>query len=101
MRFAEARRTILRGRTSKLVRRITVIAAKEADVATIKRRSDRGNRWEVRYRDPTQMGKVYVLPAGVERPVPGFGGTEQGPDADSPGLTLDVWRERIRRHETG
>jgi len=53
---------------------------------------------EVRYRDPTQMGKVYVLPAGVERPVPGFGGTEQGPDADSPGLTLDVWRERIRRH---
>ena len=26
---------------------------------------------EVRYRDPTQMGKVYLLPAGVERPVPG------------------------------
>jgi formamidopyrimidine-DNA glycosylase len=53
---------------------------------------------EVRYRDPTQMGKVYLLPAGVERPVPGFGGAEQGPDADSPELTLDVWRERIRRH---
>ena len=30
---------------------------------------------EVRYRDPSQMGKVYVLPAGVERSVPGFGGT--------------------------
>ena len=53
---------------------------------------------EVRYRDPTQMGKVYLLPAGVERAVPGLGGAEQGPDADDPALTLDVWRERIRRH---
>jgi formamidopyrimidine-DNA glycosylase len=53
---------------------------------------------EVRYRDPTQMGKVYLVPAGSDRAVPGFGGTEQGPDADDPALTLDVWRERIRRH---
>ena len=53
---------------------------------------------EVRYRDPTQMGKVYVLPAGVERAVPGLGPGELGPDADDPKLTLDVWRERIRRH---
>jgi formamidopyrimidine-DNA glycosylase len=53
---------------------------------------------EVRYRDPSQMGKVYVLPAGVERTVPGFGGAEQGPDADNPALTLEVWRERIKRH---
>jgi formamidopyrimidine-DNA glycosylase len=53
---------------------------------------------EVRYRDPTQMGKVYLVPAGSDRAVPGFGGTEQGPDADDPGLTLDTWRERIRRH---
>jgi formamidopyrimidine-DNA glycosylase len=53
---------------------------------------------EIRYRDPSQMGKVYVLPAGVERPVPGLGGDEQGPDADDPALTLDVWRQRIRRH---
>jgi formamidopyrimidine-DNA glycosylase len=53
---------------------------------------------EVRYRDPSQMGKVYLLPAGVERPVPGFGGDEQGPDADDPSLTLDAWRARIRRH---
>jgi len=29
---------------------------------------------EVRYRDPTQMGKVYLLPAGQERAVPGLGG---------------------------
>ena len=53
---------------------------------------------EMRYRDPTQMGKVYLLPGGVDRPVPGAGPGEMGPDADDPGLTLDVWRERIRRH---
>jgi formamidopyrimidine-DNA glycosylase len=53
---------------------------------------------EIRYRDPTQMGKVYLLPAGIERAVPGMGEDEQGPDADDPELTLDVWRARIRRH---
>jgi formamidopyrimidine-DNA glycosylase len=53
---------------------------------------------QVRYRDPTQMGKVYLQPVGVDRPVPGLGESEQGPDADDPGLTLDVWRERIRKH---
>jgi formamidopyrimidine-DNA glycosylase len=53
---------------------------------------------EVRYRDPTQMGKVYLQPTGVDRPVAGLGGDEQGPDADDPALTLGVWRERIRRH---
>ena len=58
---------------------------------------------EVRYRDPTQMGKVYLLPVGNARAVPGYEGGEgspdaQGPDADDPGLTVEVWRERIRRH---
>jgi len=53
---------------------------------------------EVRYRDPTQMGKIYLQPAGVDRPVPGLGEPDQGPDADDPALTLEVWRERIRRH---
>ncbi len=56
------------------------------------------DRAEVRYRDPTQMGKIYLRPAGVDRPVPGLGEPEQGPDADDPGLTLEVWRDRIRRH---
>ena len=56
------------------------------------------SRAEVRYRDPTQMGKIYLRPAGVDRPIPGLGGPEQGPDADDPGLTLEVWRDRIRRH---
>ena len=53
---------------------------------------------EVRYRDPSQMGKVYLLPAGLARPVTGLDDAEQGPDADDPALTLDVWRNRIRKH---
>jgi formamidopyrimidine-DNA glycosylase len=53
---------------------------------------------EVRYRDPTQMGKVYLVPAGVDRAVPGLTDEELGPDADDPALTLEVWRTRIRRH---
>jgi formamidopyrimidine-DNA glycosylase len=53
---------------------------------------------EVRYRDPTQMGKVYLLPGGLDRSVPGLADTELGPDADDPALTLDVWRQRMRRH---
>jgi formamidopyrimidine-DNA glycosylase len=52
---------------------------------------------EIRYRDPTQMGKVYLVPSGVDRAVPGCDAT-LGPDADDPALTLAVWRERIRRH---
>jgi formamidopyrimidine-DNA glycosylase len=53
---------------------------------------------EVRYRDPSQMGKVYLLPAGLQRAVPGMADGEIGPDADDPALTIDLWRERIRRH---
>ncbi len=53
---------------------------------------------EVRYRDPTRMGKVYLEPPGVDRPIAGLRPGEQGPEVDSPELTLDVWRARIRRH---
>lgn len=53
---------------------------------------------EVRYRDPTQMGKIYLRPAGVDRAVPGLGEPDQAMDADDPALSLDVWRDRIRRH---
>ena len=51
---------------------------------------------ELRYRDPTRMGKVYLAPAGVTRPIPGW--DEQGPDADDPTLDLATWRARIARH---
>jgi formamidopyrimidine-DNA glycosylase len=59
---------------------------------------DEGATVTVRYRDPTQMGKVYLVLAGVERPIPGRGAGEMGPDALDPALTLEVWRERIRKH---
>lgn len=55
-----------------------------------------GEPVELRYRDATRMGKLYLLPAGIERPVAGW--AEQGPDADADELTLDEWRARIRRH---
>ena len=46
--------------------------------------------------DPDGQG---LSPAGgVDRRVPGLGDDEIGPDADDPALTLEVWRERIRRH---
>jgi formamidopyrimidine-DNA glycosylase len=52
---------------------------------------------ELRYRDARKMGKVYLLPSGVEREVAGW--AELGPDADDPALDLAVWQERIRRHQ--
>ena len=51
---------------------------------------------ELRYRDATRMGKLYLVPSGVERPIAGW--AEQGPDADDPALTLEEWRGRIRRY---
>jgi formamidopyrimidine-DNA glycosylase len=52
---------------------------------------------EVRYRDPTQMGKVYLVPEGSDRPIAGLD-ADLGPDADDPALTLALWQDRIRRH---
>ena len=51
---------------------------------------------ELRYRDATRMGKVYVMPAGVQRDMAGW--AEQGPDADDPDLDLETWRRRIARY---
>ena len=51
---------------------------------------------ELRYRDPKRMGKVYVVPQGVERAIAGW--DELGPDADDPALDLAAWRTRITRH---
>jgi formamidopyrimidine-DNA glycosylase len=56
-----------------------------------------GEPVEMRYRDATRMGKLYLLPAGVARPVAGW--DEQGPDADAAGLTAEEWRRRIGKHK--
>ena len=53
---------------------------------------------EIRYRDATQMGKVYLRPADVKRVIPGLREPDQGPEADDPELTIEVWRARIRWH---
>ena len=51
---------------------------------------------ELRYMDPTRMGKLYVVGGGDIASVPGA--ADLGPDADDPGLTLDAWMSRMRRH---
>jgi len=55
----------------------------------------RGADVELRYRDATRMGKVYLQPLGTPRPVAGW--DEQGPDADDPRLDLATWCSRIAR----
>ena len=51
---------------------------------------------DLRYVDREMLGKLYLVPSGQLADVPGW--TEMGPDADDPALTLDVFRQRIRRH---
>jgi formamidopyrimidine-DNA glycosylase len=49
---------------------------------------------QLRYQDATQMGKIYLTDDVLK--IPTFG--EQGPEALDAGLTLDVFRDRLRRH---
>jgi formamidopyrimidine-DNA glycosylase len=51
---------------------------------------------DLRYVDREMLGKLYLVPPGGLAAVPGW--TEMGPDADDPALTLDAFRQRIRRH---
>ena len=51
---------------------------------------------ELRYVDREMLGKLYLAPPDDLDAIPGW--TEMGPDADDPALTLDVFRQRIRRH---
>ncbi len=51
---------------------------------------------ELRYVDREMLGKLYLVrPDGLDA-IPGW--SEMGPDADDPDLTLERFRERIRRH---
>jgi formamidopyrimidine-DNA glycosylase len=51
---------------------------------------------DLRYVDREMLGKLYlVAPDGMDE-IPGW--AEMGPDADDPDLTIEVFRERIRRH---
>ena len=51
---------------------------------------------ELRYVDREMLGKLYLVPPDGLDAIPGW--PEMGPDADDPDLTLDEFRQRIRRH---
>jgi formamidopyrimidine-DNA glycosylase len=51
---------------------------------------------ELRYVDREMLGKLYLVPPAGMDAIPGW--SEMGPDADHPALTLEAFRERIRRH---
>ena len=51
---------------------------------------------ELRYVDREMLGKLYLVPPDGMDQIPGW--AEMGPDADDPELTLEAFRERIRRH---
>lgn len=51
---------------------------------------------ELRYVDREMLGKLYLVPPDDLDAIPGW--SEMGPDADDPELTLDAFRQRIRRH---
>ncbi len=51
---------------------------------------------ELRYVDREMLGKLYLVAPDSLNLIPGW--SEMGPDADDPVLTLEAFRERIRRH---
>ncbi len=51
---------------------------------------------ELRYVDREMLGKLYLVAPDQLDAIPGW--SEMGPDADDPALTLEVFRQRIRRH---
>jgi formamidopyrimidine-DNA glycosylase len=51
---------------------------------------------ELRYVDREMLGKLYLVAPGSLEEIPGW--AEMGPDADDPALTLELFRDRIRRH---
>ena len=51
---------------------------------------------DLRYVDREMLGKLYLVAPDRLDEIPGW--TEMGPDADDPELTLDAFRQRIRRH---
>lgn len=52
---------------------------------------------DLRYVDREMLGKLYLVPPDrMDDEIPGW--AEMGPDADDPELTLERFRDRIRRH---
>lgn len=51
---------------------------------------------DLRYVDREMLGKLYLAAPDGMSEIPGW--TEMGPDGDDPALTLEAFRQRIRRH---
>ncbi|MGI8829108.1 MAG: DNA-formamidopyrimidine glycosylase family protein [Candidatus Limnocylindria bacterium] len=51
---------------------------------------------DLRYVDREMLGKLYLLAPDRLDDIPGW--VDMGPDADADDLTLDIFRQRIRRH---
>ena len=51
---------------------------------------------DLRYVDREMLGKLYLVASDRLDDIPGW--AEMGPDADDPGLTIEAFRQRIRRH---
>src|SRR5918992_1133650 len=54
------------------------------------------DKTDLRYVDREMLGKLYLVAPDAIDEIPGW--AEMGPDADDPALTLDAFRQRIRRH---
>jgi formamidopyrimidine-DNA glycosylase len=54
------------------------------------------DKTDLRYVDREMLGKIYLVAPDEMDEIPGW--REMGPDADDPALTLDAFRQRIRRH---
>jgi formamidopyrimidine-DNA glycosylase len=54
------------------------------------------DRTDLRYVDREMLGKLYLVAPDAMDGIPGW--AEMGPDADDPELSLDAFRQRIRRH---
>jgi formamidopyrimidine-DNA glycosylase len=54
------------------------------------------DKTDLRYVDREMLGKLYLVAPDAMDEIPGW--AEMGPDADDPTLTLDAFRQRIRRH---
>ncbi len=79
-----------------LAGRFWITASKERVRARTGLRLAMDGGQDLRYVDREMLGKLYLVRPDAMDEIPGW--SEMGPDADDPELTLDAFRQRIRRH---
>jgi len=96
LHFAPPARIIL---NLMLAGRFTLQPAADKLLQTTGFRLTLSGKLDLRYQDSRSMGKLYLLLNGEPTSlIPTF--DEQGPDALDPALTLDVFRNRLRKFHT-